>query len=366
MLVAAAFTSQSAEAAASAADKSVLQPVAMSWAERCVVYWTALSGNWWMQFIDGSSHYEGMRAFDGLPASKHGADGLVSKHLAEAYNKWSSTAAWGVRWNETMLAQANAAMRGLTCSDDTCLGELYVNHFLPREPTAFATSAACLPDSSSAGQVLHNRMQWSRAAKREKASSLLLEYYADVDAALAPGGSWPAPPAHARMPAGVPAGFPRLARLFSSLAELHPFEDANSRVRYLLLQTEMVRLGGHPLSLEEVGWGVYYLDTQTKLEAALLDGWCAWEHIQRTGKSPYPADFDVDMSKPGQSNCCANVTATAASNESDVAATAVTLSYVKGCTPESHTTVHFDAASGTCLEAESLRQRSGYHNLKSV
>ena len=74
---------------------------------------------------------------------------------------------------------------------------------------------------------------------------------------------------------------------------------------------------------------------------------------------------DTDLSTPVVPSAV-NVTTTAASNESDVAAAAATLSYVEGCVPESHSLVHFDAASGTCVEAGSQSLRSGYHNLMSV
>ena len=59
------------------------------------------------------------------------------------------------------------------------------------------------------------------------------------------------------------------------MAEIHPFLDANGRTRNIVLETELCRLGGHPLLLHDTGWFVYNQPSQAALELCLLRGWCA-------------------------------------------------------------------------------------------
>lgn len=82
-------------------------------------------------------------------------------------------------------------------------------------------------------------------------------------------------------------GLPHLAALHMLLAELRPFKDANSRIRTLVLQTELVRLGGHPVVMENYGWQIYGKGSVGAHILDILEGWCAWEAVVATGKSPF-------------------------------------------------------------------------------
>ena len=80
---------------------------------------------------------------------------------------------------------------------------------------------------------------------------------------------------------------PAAATLYATLAELHPFVDGNSRTRLMVLQTQLVRAGAHPVILYNNGWAPYHMNNLEELMQYLLGGYCAWEHVAATGKSPY-------------------------------------------------------------------------------
>lgn len=80
-----------------------------------------------------------------------------------------------------------------------------------------------------------------------------------------------------------------LATLFSLFAEIHAFADANSRTRTLVLDSELTRLGGHPLVFYTNGWAVYRMPSMEYVELYILRSWCAWHFAVRDGQSPYLA-----------------------------------------------------------------------------
>jgi hypothetical protein len=336
-------------------------------AEACVRRWTALGTNSWMLTTDGKAHYKGSAAFDGSADAKRHADGEMSTHLTESFDMFRSTDAWrNLRWNARQLTAHNARLRGVAeCPvqtsesfaqrfsprDDRPRGssgptwacsEIFLPFFLPRVPHAersrrvqssVSNMASCLPSTSPTPVALNESETYTVAAKARALDELFDSYYADLDRGH-----------YGRLhfehtPASVPAGFPRLAQLYASLADLHPFVEANSRSRLLVLQTELVRLGGHPLMLEELGWGQYYYSTERSLQAFLLTGWCAWEYAQANGASPYPAGYDVDFHATG--SCCAMAA-------QDGGKSTRHATYVPGCMPMVHSAAYWNPESGTC------------------
>ena len=80
---------------------------------------------------------------------------------------------------------------------------------------------------------------------------------------------------------------PRLAGLLSCMAWLHPFDDANSRIRNLLMQSALTQSGGHPVAMWNNGWWIYGLDSLEEIQSAIKQGWCNWERILAEGASPF-------------------------------------------------------------------------------
>ena len=80
---------------------------------------------------------------------------------------------------------------------------------------------------------------------------------------------------------------PAAATLYAKMAELHPFIDGNSRTRTMMLNIQLARAGAHPVVLYNNGWGVYHMNNLEDLMQYLLGGYCAWEYVVATGKSPY-------------------------------------------------------------------------------
>jgi len=234
-------------------------------------------------------------------------------------------------WDARRLAAENARMRGNTGDD-----ELYLSYFIPRDPATYSDSqnnflehpTPCLPEETTAGQTPHESL--GARGKEERLQRLLTTYYDDLERGHMGAMAFES------VPPGVPRGFARLGELYASLAELHPFVEANSRTRLLVLQTELVRLGGHPLMLEELGWGLYYYNTPAALQARLLTGWCAWEAARANGTSPYPAGFDYEYQ--GHDTCCVV-------KEDGTS----TRHFLPGCMPVEHSSAYYDPKVGTCV-----------------
>lgn len=107
-------------------------------------------------------------------------------------------------------------------------------------------------------------------------------------------------------------GFPHLVRLFKTLKDLHPFLDGNTRTRNVVLQTEFVQLGGHPIMMTNHK-DVYFCITEKGVADILLAGWCDWEVVARLHISPFLLrDFNGSAGDPSCSR--APVTYDAASD----------------------------------------------------
>jgi len=244
-------------------------------AKRCVTIWKALGEHHWMKFVDGRAHAGGPHAFDHAKSSLPGrtsGDKTFEKQ-DHMYDEFSREEAWESRWTADRLAALNAFYR-----DKDCLQPLCADMF----------------DS------LHSKSNLNDTEKKSRLSYILAEYYNAVDAIQAPmsdsgGGT------HIRH------ALPYIAVLYHKLALLHPFGDGNSRTRTMVLQTELVRQGGHPAVLWDNYWGIYKacpgakLDTYGPLSTAceqlqvfVLDGWCGWETTYNTNASPFSPFVEVN------------------------------------------------------------------------
>ena len=143
-------------------------------------------------------------------------------------------------------------------------------------------------------------------------------------------------------PNSVPPAFPALARLFSAMADLHPFNDANSRTRLFLLSTELTRMGSHPVMLEENGWSIYYYTTPRSMREHLLNGLCAFEYaVRHSGETPYAigqSDYSLIAATTG---CCP---ANASPNDN--------ANHTGWCSPKTHALAHYEPKSGKCVEVD--------------
>ena len=255
--------------------------------------WDALGNtSWWLPFIDGWSHEEGPYHFDGTNGSKtNGEDGAFILHVSQVYNELRDQL--GVGWTASRMAYMNSVLRGNACGDasldvtpsvpaGTECPEAYTD-YLPRtefeiKGGAFATAQSAVPWIDT--EQLNISISNGQTSKPKLVEDALSAY------AAALGGKGVVDSTALRLALGhvlVP-----LATLFATLAELHPFRDANSRTRNFVLQSEMTRLGGHPMLLWDVGWQIYGMGSVHNVTLFLLRGWCAWEFaLANGGQSPY-------------------------------------------------------------------------------
>jgi hypothetical protein len=236
-------------------------------AERCATIWKALAKNHWMKFIDGRAHAGGPHVFDdahsSFPGRKSGKETFEKQDLM--YQKFSRKDAWKSRWTVDKLAGLNAFYQGQKCH------------------------GPCTEVFDRAGSKLHV----GASEKKSRLTQILKEYYNAIDAI-------PAPMSHRGGSTHIQHALPHIAVLYHKLALLHPFSNANSRTRTMVLQTELVRQGGHPVVLWDNYWGIYnacpgtHLDTYgpvstacEQLQVFVLDGWCGWETTYNTNASPF-------------------------------------------------------------------------------
>ena len=78
-----------------------------------------------------------------------------------------------------------------------------------------------------------------------------------------------------------------LAYLYAFMAEMHCFPDANSRMRNIFLQANLIRAGGHHVLLPDAGWIIYSMETFEEIYQFFLGGWCAYEYYVAHGVDPY-------------------------------------------------------------------------------
>jgi len=234
--------------------------------------WTRLGKHFRMEFLDGKDHHNGEFAFDNQ-VDKGQNVGSWSENIRREYLDWSHEDAWTTRWNATGLAFLNSRYREKSCNESDCFdifqcqdGECYK----PR------THAGCYESQTI---DTSKRMPTNSEEMRSAVIRALADYYEAIDGfreTVQDGSS-----------ARLLHGLPHLAELHTLLAELHPFRDANSRVRTLVMQTELVRLGGHPIVMAENAWGVYCHDSIDASLFAIKEGWCNWEFVAAHGKSPF-------------------------------------------------------------------------------
>lgn len=246
-----------------------------SHAERCAAIWKALGKNHWMKFIDGRAHSGGPHVFDdahsSFPGRKSGKKTLEAQD--RMYHKFSKKEAWESRWTVEKLAWVNAFYQRKRCRG-SCSRTVIDHH----------------------GSKLHVGAD----EKKSRLTQILKEYYDAIDAI-------PAPMSDRGGGTHIQHALPYIAVLYHKLALLHPFSNGNSRTRTMVLQTELVRQGGHPVVLWDNYWGIYkacpgtQLDTYGPVSAAceqlqvfVLDGWCGWETTYNTNASPFSPFVKVD------------------------------------------------------------------------
>lgn len=235
--------------------------------------WTGLGDNWWMEFVDGFAHKDGPHAFDNFTDGERAQNhiGLFYSNSMNEYARWSSQLAWGHRWNATSLAHVNARHNEVVCKSADC-HDMFSCYF----PRQMSNVSEVSEEFALPTPVPFNV---SGRDVPPLLNSLLSDYYTAVEAAEL---------ASTNATEMLRRAIPHLAKLHMLLAELHPFGDGNSRTRTLVLQTELVRLGGHPVVMANNGWEVYSEDLSAHVNS-ILEGWCAWEVIAITGISPFVA-----------------------------------------------------------------------------
>lgn len=261
----------------------------ISHAQRCLQIWKALGQNKWMEFVDGRAHAGGPDVFD--TAETSGQPGVAVGHSsyknqALAREEFSTEQAWESRWSVDKLAALNAKLRGWQCEEPSCRD--------------------MIDNYGSVTSIDANK-------KHEWLTRILSDYHSAIDAIqvdMTDMGSG----------ARIDQALPHIAVLYHKLALLHPFADGNSRTRLMVLQTELVRQGGHPTMLWDNFWGIYRMPDLPKpdgdlnklqnynlsafsdeLSEFVLDGWCGWETAYNSKASPFSPFVEVDgtsMSTP--------------------------------------------------------------------
>lgn len=232
-------------------------------------------------FIDGRAHGKGVHAWDKADDEGMAIRSGVSTSAAQrsAYLQRLHSSSWE-RWTIDKIEQFQFSQ---ACLNNDLRAVAY-SSYMPRlwfrydhwyracNQTDFAegNTSDCFtnllpePDTNPISPL----------KKRVLLQALLADYYDAVDSL--PAGS-----------SRFGEGFPHLAKLFYSLADLHPFGDGNSRVRLWVLQTELVALGGHPVTMWDNYWWVYRQPSFTAVENMILDGYCSWEVSLLTGESAF-------------------------------------------------------------------------------
>jgi len=240
-----------------------------------VSVWSALKTNSWMEFVNWEQHPLGIHAYDGTACSlAWGQDGNYSGHVTEEFLRWSVPSSWALRWTAADVIALNANLRGNHSGyENAPLVHRCFSH--PEEKLACSALSHDLKDPM---------LPWARnwAQRRHELGRILREYYDQVDVLKSKSSE----------DSTVHLIFPPLARLFAKLAMLHPFPDANSRTRLVILQTELVRNGGHPVMIRRIDTPIYYAKSVFDVKDYILEGWCAWEWAFKTGKSPRLAVFN--------------------------------------------------------------------------
>jgi len=268
--------------------------------ERWAQVWAGLGSNWWLSFIDGKAHAYGPHVWDApFTDYESWSEGVQSgtgtfEYIQKEVDRFNVASAWDEPWTPASLAALNARFQELSCTTADCLDMYY--GWLPRDQHTWKVdninhTMSPFTCNECPGQCTKQR--------KEKALGRILRQYHDSVSSLKRAGSDNGGSQH------LIESLPHLALLYAKLADLHPFNDGNSRVRMLLLQTELVRLGGHPLVMWDVYWAVYWARSLEDVVNMMLNGWCSWEVALRTKRSPFMltdsanvstamADYDAD------------------------------------------------------------------------
>ena len=255
---------------------------------------------WWLPYVDGWAHRWGAAAFDGTAESQeNGQDGRVSAYLRATHDHFRSTAAWGAAsgetgaerqsdgalWSSSRALWTNQMLRG--CGEGSTSSRRCVGLFTTYTPRHTNDGIA---DSRVHGEGVVSVFKpgdWEQVQVDVPAmlDTAFANYSRELADAVARSPPLWADYLHPRRAFG---GVLRpLSWLFAYLAELHPFPDANSRTRNFILQTSLLRAGGHLLLLPDNGWVVYQMSSFEQLENFLLGGWCAYEYYRVHDASPY-------------------------------------------------------------------------------
>ena len=237
--------------------------------------WTSLGEDWWLPFIDGWAHRWGLQVFDETEESKqNGQEGKMSVKLRNAVDAFDAPSSW-VRWEPPMLVHINALLLGKGKSWEGTVGESAYWVF-----TNWTPRSGNHPHITGKGATVHiQKGQHSDNIKvlgdakdeyeHQQMSTSITKMLGDAfdeyerTVGRVSVADW-AHPHKALTPVLKP-----LARLFSTLAEMHPFVDGNSRTRTIVLHACMVRAGGHPLLLPDNGWWIYNVSETSFVSATL-------------------------------------------------------------------------------------------------
>lgn len=256
--------------------------------------WNALGANWWMVIIDGWAHKWGLNAFDWTEMSaEEDQHGRTSDFLRTMHHYFNSADAWQARfpWTAARAEAINTMLRGGGHID-----RLYTSYqprtrehpqcdpYLAAHPrfecgrrldTCFCHTAIVTAYKGGDGSTEHVRPMLKSAFHR---------FYLELGPKTYNCRGQPWHPRRCMRDILHP-----IAWLYAYLAELHPFSDANSRLRTQILQTSIVKAGGHPLLLPSNGWQIYTMRSYEELYRFLLGGHCAFEFALAHGQSPYIA-----------------------------------------------------------------------------
>jgi hypothetical protein len=240
--------------------------------------WNRLGDNMWMKTLDGKFHVNGTHAIDSSTESQSNFSG----ESLPQYERFLNETEWHTQWTADRLAQANAAFMGSTCQSASC-DEMYMYAWLPAwsPPKPLDVVITERPERREQVQRLRGDLDLLLSDYYRLVSSLQ-----DVNRSLR-----------------LQFALPILSHFYLKLAYTHPFTDANTRSRVLFLNTELVRLGGHPVifwdfresqDLCETWWShqaSFYdscaFNAVGSMESLIKEGWCAWEAAALTGISPY-------------------------------------------------------------------------------
>ena len=297
---AAAAAKEAADAAKAEADAAAEEPLHLVSDDHP---WRALQTNWWMPFVDGWAHKCGVTVFDHHSAiTFRGGDGLLSAHLKAQYDRFSRYDMMNrAHLSIDMVEGMNMNLQGVSWAANPDHGNWEkaspYTEWSPRHDDKGAMmgyKGAVHVDKAKIFRDAEATRDWSdnrdvfRKVRLKLTGKPLWDFYdavAKPDCKMTNFTDSHADHSHPR--AALGCLLPAAATLYATMAELHPFIDGNSRTRTMVLNTQLTRMGAHPVVLYNNGWAPYHMNSLEELEEYLLGGYCAWEYVLATGKSPY-------------------------------------------------------------------------------